>query len=205
MSHELGRPVRFIDSTIQHEEIDRLLVEGETVTGNDGKPMRVYPMSREIAERLGVSPSWISKYARAHRCFERRAELQSQVQAKAHAELVREEGKRLAFDTERMLKICDKLMEKYEEAIDERGVGNFTAADLNTVARLRRFLQGDADSRQEVKNGVTLEAMQAAHLQLLKMINGATPEEAGVENDDSLLESGKNEEVESKVDLEIDP
>src|SRR5690348_14886707 len=78
-----GRKPRSIEQGDVNAEIDRLLVEGELVTDADGKQVRVYPMSREVAERLGVSPSWVSKLARQNRCFQRRAELRSRIETQA--------------------------------------------------------------------------------------------------------------------------
>ena len=181
---QLGRPKKSMADADHNAEIDRLLVEGELVEDDDGKKTRVYPMAIEIAARLGVSPSWVSKFAKKNRCAQRRAVLQAKVSAKAQEKLIERESSRLAFDTERSLSLCDKVLGSYEELIAQHGVTTFSAGDLNTVVRLRRFLQGDADSRQEVTSSITLETLQGAHRQMLTQMRDMTPEECGIESDD---------------------
>jgi hypothetical protein len=203
-------PLPAKDAVIERNTLlDRLLVEGEMVQDNDGKPMRVYPMSNEIATRLGVTPSWVSKFARTHRCFQRRAELKAKIEAQARDELVRHEAKRVAFDTERTLRLCDTVLSKYEEAITEHGVGRITSADINTIVRLRRYLMGDADTRQEVRSQVSLEDMQSAHRQLLVDVQNMTRAECGIEDGaaeepraPSFDEVNSGGEVDRQVDQE---
>lgn len=199
MSNELGRKPRSMEQADRNGEMERLLVEGELITGSDGKQTRVFPHGCEIAERLGVSNAWVSKFANKHRCFQRRAEYQAKVQAKVQQKLVRQEAKRIAFDTERSVSLCDKVLARYEDMLDERGVGNFTVADMNTVIRLRRYLQGDADSRQEVTNAITLSSLQTAHREMLRQVHDVSPEECGIEPDDAGLISALKPQVFSIV------
>ena len=181
MTSQLGRPVRLVDAVNRNDEIEKLLVEGELINDGEGKQVRVYPTSSEVAERLHVSKSWVSKYAKANRCFERRNLLQAKVRAKAQEQLVKEDGKRLAYDTERALQLCDKVLSRYDELVGERGINNFAAADLDKMVRLRRYLQGDADSRQEVTSTLTLDTLQGAHREFLRHLNSATEAECGIE------------------------
>ena len=163
--------------------IDRLLVEGELVDDGRGHRVRVYPMSQEIADRVGVTPSWISKFAKRNRCFQRRKEFQARVESKAQDERERQEAKRLAFDTDRALRLCDRILEKYEEAVENDGIGRITAADVNTVLRLRSYLQGGADSRQEIQGSLSLEAAQEAHRAMLSTLRNASAAESGMDEE----------------------
>jgi len=160
--------------------IDRLLVEGELIVDERGNEMRSYPKSIDIAARLGVSPSYVSKYAKLHRCFQRRRELRDAVDAKVRDRIANRQARRIVFDADRMLSMCDRILEKYEDAIKVDGITKVTSADVNTIIRLRRFIEGDPDSRREVVNrNVTLETIQEAHRRMLADVQRMTPEECG--------------------------
>jgi transposase-like protein len=68
-----GRPRRADEPRVDYEALDRLLVGGEEVLGRDGERLQRFPSFREVARRLGVAHSLITKYAREHNCVERRA------------------------------------------------------------------------------------------------------------------------------------
>jgi hypothetical protein len=53
-------------------------------------------------------------------------------------------------------------MHSFRQAMEEGRVRTDSAADFNTLARLKAFLEGKADSRQEVQGVITLEQMQDA-------------------------------------------
>lgn len=185
MSNHLGRKPRSMGQADRNFELERLLVEGEMVDGGDGRQRRVYPLGKDIAERLGVSNAWVSKYAKVHRCFERRRTLQKSTREEATRKLIELESTRLAFDTERTLALCDRVLASYDDMLRERGMSSFTATDLNTIVRLRRFLEGDADSRQEVTSSITLETLQVAHRDMMNRIHDVTAEECGMEPGDA--------------------
>jgi transposase-like protein len=67
-----GRPRREDGPKMPYHEVDRLLVEGELVVGDDGVERRVWLSQREVARRFDVSPSLIAAFAKQHRCTERR-------------------------------------------------------------------------------------------------------------------------------------
>ena len=165
--NNLGRKPRSIEKSDRNAELERLLVEGEMVDGDDGKQRRAYPLGKDIAERLGVSNAWVSKYAKAHQCVERRRALQRAAQERAQQKLAEMDANRITFDLDRQLSLCDNILEKYRDAIEQRGIGNVTAADINAMIRLRHFIGGNADSRVETQqHTVTLEMMQEAHARL---------------------------------------
>lgn len=169
---KLGRKPRSIEQADRNAEIDRLLVDGEMVDGDDGRPRRVYPLGKDIAARLGVSSAWVSKYASNHQCLERRRAQQRVTQDRAQQKLSELESDRIVFDLDRQLTLCDSILEKYREVIEERGIGNVTASDINAMIRLRHFIEGNADSRVETQQSVlTLEMMQEAHRDLVRVPN----------------------------------
>ena len=167
MTSNMGRKPRSIEQADRNAEIDRLLVEGEMIESDDGKQRRAYPLGKDIAQRIGVSNAWVSKYAKAHQCIERRRALVRAAQEQAQQKLAVMDSDRIAFDLDRQLSLCDSILEKYRDAIEQRGVGNVTAADINAMIRLRHFIGGNADSRVETQQQtVTLEMMQEAHARL---------------------------------------
>jgi hypothetical protein len=67
-----GRPRKSEGPRLPYEEVDRLLVEGEEVAGDDGKPTRRFPSLRELGQRFGVAHSLIAQYAKQYDCQGRR-------------------------------------------------------------------------------------------------------------------------------------
>jgi hypothetical protein len=53
-------------------------------------------------------------------------------------------------------------------------------ADVNTLVRLKQFIMGGADSRQEVRNILSLEALQERYARMMRETESATPAMAGV-------------------------
>lgn len=60
-----------------YHEVDRLLVEGELIVGEDGVERRVWLSQRDVAARFHVSPSLVAAFAKQHRCTERRKEFEA--------------------------------------------------------------------------------------------------------------------------------
>jgi predicted transcriptional regulator len=209
-----GRAPRSIELADRNAELERLLIEGEVIEDDAGKLVRVYPLATEIAERLGVSKSWVSKYSKAHRCPQRQAQFKNSIKEKAREKVVETEAERRAFETTEQLALCDSILAKYQEAIEAREIGNVTAADINTLIRLRHFIKGDADSRSEVASHVvTLEAMQEAHARAHTYYADTSTEERGVmESTDEatgplpepLIRPFDPERRESEVDHDVD-
>lgn len=68
-----GRPRRGTEPEFDHRELERLLVHGEFVDEEGGRPSHRYPSYRELADRFGVGTTFINRFARRHNCLERRA------------------------------------------------------------------------------------------------------------------------------------
>jgi hypothetical protein len=59
--------------------------------------------------------------------------------------------------------------------LEEGRVRTDSATDFNTLARLKAFLEGKADSRQEVQGVITLEQMQERHRALQAQLESLDP------------------------------
>jgi hypothetical protein len=58
-----GRPPRADGHVFPHDEVTRILLDGEMVPQPNGPPRREFPGPRALAERYGVSPSTICRFA----------------------------------------------------------------------------------------------------------------------------------------------
>ena len=158
-----GRPRNGDRQVIPWPEIDRLLVFGEMVRDEetDREDLR-YPSQRELGRRYGVSGALIGRYSKEHQCMKRREENQGREQARFEQKVVEKLAEARAISTAEAIEIVDGYMRAFREALDEGRVRVDNASDFNTMMRLKAFLEGKADSRQEVQ-GITLEQMQARH------------------------------------------
>jgi hypothetical protein len=72
--------------------------------------------------------------------------------------------------------IVDTFISGFRKALDEGKVRVDSAADLDRLVRLRELINGNADSRNEIRGGITLEALQAWHRRLRGQVEAMTPE-----------------------------
>ncbi len=159
-----GRPRRADPPRFPADDVDRLLVHGETVRSEEsGREVVIFPSHTELARRFGVARSTIGTYAARHRCMERRQEAIERTRAATTKTIVEGRSQRAALSIEEMIGVCDRYILAFAEALEEGRVRCDTPADLNTIMRLRMFLEGGADSRQEIAHGITLEALQRIH------------------------------------------
>ncbi|HQP38080.1 MAG TPA: hypothetical protein PLI95_23010 [Polyangiaceae bacterium] len=176
-----GRPRKADGPKVNYQQLDRLLVFGELVESSDGEPTVVFPSYRVLAKRFGVSHSVVSDYAKKHDCLRRRAANQARVEARTEEKLVELRATAVAVNKERTVAVLDRFVVEFEKALDEGRVRADSPADLNTVVRLKEFLLGGADSRQEVHAALSLEDLQARHREMLKAIEASTEAERGSE------------------------
>jgi hypothetical protein len=175
-----GRPRKSEGPRVPYEEVDRLLVFGEVLPCEDGSGSTqvVFPSYRDLGERYGVSHSVIAEYAKTHNIQRRRKEAQSRIQAKTEQKLVEQRATALALSKDDELRIIDRYLVGFEQALDEGRVRFDNPADFNTMLRLKEFTKGNADSRAEVHASLSLESLQARHRQMMRTVE-ATPEERG--------------------------
>ena len=171
-----GRPPKADPAVYPANDLDRLLVFGEFVTGEDGKSqMLVYPSYKNLAERFGVSRALIATYAKQHNCLRRREQAQGRIQAQTDQKLVELRATAAAFSKDDAIRLIDTYLAGFEKALADGRVRFDNPSDLNTMLRLKEFLMGGADSRQEVHASLSLADIQARHLAMLRAVNEATP------------------------------
>jgi hypothetical protein len=176
-----GRPRKSDPPRIDYQLLDKLLVFGEVVPTEDGFGTSVvFPTYRDLASRFGVVPSVIADYAKSRNCQRRRAENQARVEAKTDAKLVELRAESVAVAKADALSIIDRYLVEFGKAVQEGRVRADSVTDFNSMVRLKEFLSGGADSRQEVMGGLTLEALQLRHREMIRVADDATAAECGV-------------------------
>ena len=182
MSHEprvLGRPRKSEGPRVPYEEVDRILVFGEVIKNPDGEGTIVYfPTYRELADRYNVSHSVIAEYAKTRNIQRRRKETHARVQAKVEQKLIEHRANAIALTKDDELRIIDSYLMGFEKALSEERVRFDNPADFNTMVRLKEFVLGNADSRQEIHATLSLESLQSKHKHMMRTVD-ATPAECG--------------------------
>jgi hypothetical protein len=164
-----GRPRKVDGPRVPYTEIDRVLVFGEIVPCADGETSDVrYPSYRELAARYGVSHSLIAQYSKRHDCLRRREDARHRVTARAEQKLVELRASALAYARDDELRLIDSFLLGFERALADGRVRFDNPTDFNLMVRLKAFIQGGADSRQEVRAALSLEELQSRHRELLE-------------------------------------
>jgi hypothetical protein len=175
-----GRPRRADAPVIPWEAVDRALVFGEaTQDPETGVEVVRFPSLAVLAQRHGVSRTLLWKYASKARCFERRKEARAKTLARTDAKVIEKLSTSRAAATSDVAAIVDTFISGFRKALDEGKVRVDSAADLDRLVRLRELINGNADSRNEITGGLTLEALQSRHRQLRGQVDAMTPELAG--------------------------
>ena len=174
-----GRPAKRDGPKVPYDEIDRLLVHGEVVEAESGGMTTTYPSYRDLGRRYGCSHSLIAQYARKHDCQRRRKDAKARVVAKASQKLVEMRAQAIALSKDDALRIIDTYLAGFEESLAEGRVRFDNPTDFNTMLRLKEFILGGADSRQEIHAALSLEDIQARHQRMLKAMEASTAAEQG--------------------------
>ncbi len=189
-----GRPKKEDAPRINYNELDSLLVFGEVVPVDSGDgTCIVYPTYRDIAKRLKVSLGLIGEYAVKHNCARRRADAEERVRIKADQKIVELRATTIALSRDDELRIIDAYLAQFEKALADGRVRFDSPADFNTMARLKEFIQGGADSRQEIHASLTLEDIQARYRRAQQVIS-APAQERGEQEGPAALGSGAPEQ-----------
>jgi hypothetical protein len=176
MSRRQGRPRNADRPVIPWPEIDRLLVFGEVVRDEaTGHEDLRYPSYRELGRRYGVSGSLIGQYATQHQCMQRREDNRLREQIRFEQKVIEKRAEARALSTAEAIGIIDEYLRGFQEAVADGRVRFDSPGDFNTMARLKEFLTGNADSRQEVQGVVTLDQLQMRHRALRDQLEGIDP------------------------------
>jgi transcriptional regulator with XRE-family HTH domain len=175
-----GRPRHQDAPVIPFAELDRLLVFGEVSMNDDGTSNTVYPTYRELAEKYGVAPSVIADYAKSHNTMHRRKYGEHRIEARRDEKIIEARATAEAITVAEMLALIDEFLIKFREALKEGRVRTDSPADVNTLIRLKSFLEGGADSRQEIRHMLSLEVLSERHERYMRDLENSTPAMAGV-------------------------
>lgn len=175
-----GRPRKPDAPLVSYEELDRLLVFGEVQVLDDGTHTTVYPTYSALAERFGIAKSIVASYAKTRNCLKRREQTATRVAVRTEEKLIDLRSDALAVGEDRLVQMIDEFLLKFEGALREGRVRTDNPTDVNTLARLKAFITGGADSRQEIRNILSLEALQERYTRVMREAQEATPAMAGV-------------------------
>ena len=177
-----GRPRRADAPIIPWDEVDRLLVHGEKVKDEgSGHETICFPSLEQLGKRYGVSKNRIWQYASKHKCLERRKESETREQIRYDRIVTARRAEARALGTEDVVEVVDDYIRGFKQAVTDGKVRMDSAADLDRLVRLKELMLGNADSRQEIQGGLTLDAIQQRHQRLRGQIDGLTPALAGVD------------------------
>jgi hypothetical protein len=175
-----GRPRKGDAPVIDYDQLDKLLVYGELGPTDDGSgTTTVFPSYRQLGERFGVSYSVISEYAKKHNCMGRRERARLRTELRVEEKMVEARAEAIAVTKDRELAIIDAYLLGFEKAITEGRVRFDNPTDYNTMARLKEFLLGGADSRPEVHAALSLDTLQSRHRETTRALVEATAAERG--------------------------
>jgi hypothetical protein len=179
-SRPRGRPRKADAPIVPWDEVDRLLVHGEVVKDPEsGQQTTRFPSLAELGKRYGVSKNRVWQYASKRKYLERREEAQLGAQTRYDQKVTERRAEARALATSDVVRVVDAYIVGFEKALDEGKVRFDSPADLDRLVRLKELLLGNADSRQEVQGGITLESIQARHLRARAQVDGLTPEVSG--------------------------
>ncbi len=119
-----------------------------------------YPSDAEIARRFNIDRSTVRKYRQRSNVEDRRSRVQERTEALVDEQMATTAAAAIVEGRSRVMRICDKYLARFEQALDDGKLRADSVADLNTVFRLMEFASGGADSRTQQEATVTLEAVQ---------------------------------------------
>lgn len=181
-----GRPKRADAPKVPWPTIDAALVHGERqVDPKTGDEVLRYPSLAVLAERYGISRTLVWKYSQRARVYERRKEARAMVLARTDAKVIEKVSNSRAAATSDVAAIVDTFISGFRKALDEGRVRVDSASDLDRLVRLRELINGNADSRGELRGQLTLEAIQLRHRRLRGQLEGVAPELTGTQAQDA--------------------
>lgn len=154
-------------------EVEKLIVQGEEVVDPLTKQKsKRYPSYREIAKRYGVTHGSVAGQGVRRKWMQRREELQRIETERKTQQLV----KAGALSIEDAISILDDWIRLFADDIKAKKVRTDSAADLNTLLRVRELLVGNVDSRAEVQGQFSLVALQESYAKYRHQVIDMTPE-----------------------------
>jgi hypothetical protein len=174
-----GRPRKAEAPVVPYEELDRLLVFGEVVQLEDGSTTTVYPTYRELARRYGISLAVIGTYAKSRNTLRRREEAKTRIDLRVDDKLIEMRADAIAIGKEEVVAMIDTYLLKFKQALQEGRVRSDNPTDVNTLVRLKEFVMGGADSRQDLRAVLSLESLQQRCARAMRNRQEMTKEQSG--------------------------
>jgi hypothetical protein len=175
---KIGRPKKNGEAKVPWDTVDKLLVHGEKVKTDKGTSTH-FPSFRELGKRFDVAHSSIARYSQQHNCLQRRAQAAKKVLQISDEKLAQFRADELTLKRDDMLRMLEKFLIQFEVALNEGRVRCDNPTDFNTMVRLRAFIIGDADERNELVAGLTLDDLIEAHKEYREAMIESTPEMRG--------------------------
>lgn len=188
---KLGRPRKADPQRADYHQLDTLLVMGEMRVDAERGPVTEYPSHRELAKRFGISHSLVAAYSSRHNCLRRREAASEKIRKVTDEKVIARRGTALAEAKERILAIIDRFLEEFGKALEEGRVRVDSVADLNIMVRLREFLQGGPDSRQEVRGMPSIDELSRRYAEAQRREREEGPNAGGVVHRDRNLPPGE--------------
>lgn len=138
---------------------ERLYIHGELTQDEENVPFVAWPSLGTIAKRIGVSKQGLSNHVVRHKWLERKEKAKRETSELVDA--ARQQAR--ARDIRKPIEIVDDYISRFDKSVQAGRVRDDDVASFDKACRLRAFLMGEADSRQEQKVTLTLEAMQSRH------------------------------------------
>jgi hypothetical protein len=85
----------------------------------------------------------------------------------------------VAIGKEEVVAMIDTYLLKFKQALQEGRVRSDNPTDVNTLVRLKEFVMGGADSRQDLRAVLSLESLQQRYARAMRSQQEATPEQTG--------------------------
>jgi hypothetical protein len=175
-----GRPKRADAPVVPWDEVDRLLIFGETIKDpKTGQEAVRFPSLADLAKRYGISRNLVWRYSNRAKCFQRREEARLKTQARFEQKVIEQTANSRAAASSDVGEIVNVFVSAFRRALDEGRVRTDSPSDLDRLIRLRALIDGGPDSRSELTGTVTLEALQARHRRLRDQVDGMAPELSG--------------------------
>ena len=111
--------------------------------------------------------------------MQRRKQASKEVLRLSDEKLVQYRADEIALKRDDMIRMLEKFLFQFEEALSEGRVRCDNPTDFNTMVRLREFLLGNADADTGTVAGITLEQIEERYKEMQKMWDESTPEMRG--------------------------
>lgn len=127
-----------------------------------GATATVYPTYRQLAERYGVMVSLIATYAKTRNCLRRRQTAKTRIEVRIEDKLIEKRAEALAVGKDDVVRMIDGYLLHFQKALEEGRVRTDNPTDVNTLVRLKEFIMGGADTRQELRATLSPREYSAA-------------------------------------------